>query len=89
MRPRLFYIFLLKRSIIVAKIDDCFDEACDVGNKSPAEQQVKDPLSGFVQIEFVYSETSQKDRKQDCDAAAFGGNCRGMVIRLPVLDIAP
>ena len=63
----------------MAKIDNCFDEACNGGNKGPAEQQVKDPLSGFVQIEFVHSETAQEYRKKDCDTAAFGGNCPGIV----------
>ena len=64
----------------MAKIDDCFDEACNGGDKSPAEQQVKHPMSGFIQIEFVYSETAKEDRKKDCNTAAFGRNCRGMVV---------
>jgi hypothetical protein len=34
------YVFLLKREIVMAKVDDSFDEACNRGDKRPAEQQV-------------------------------------------------
>jgi len=63
----------------MAEVDKSFDEACNGRDKRPAEQQVQQSHAGFVQVEFVHSQTAQEDRQKNCDASAPGRNCRERV----------